>query len=139
MDQRCPQPSPAPSDFSLDDLLQLKEKLKGYDPENGNRNEQLDEDKKRLDEMFQRLEQDKAKHDQIFKELDERNKQLDEKIKQERRDTANKVIIVSQSYTVNKLILLLREFSPNFEDHLKKPIKDYRFLQDGHIFSPRIG
>ncbi|KAK2957216.1 hypothetical protein BLNAU_7810 [Blattamonas nauphoetae] len=36
------------------------EKLKGYDPENGERDEQLDEDRKRLDEMFHRLHDQKA-------------------------------------------------------------------------------
>ncbi|KAK2963962.1 hypothetical protein BLNAU_1039 [Blattamonas nauphoetae] len=71
MEPSYSQPSPAPSDFSLDDLLQLIEKLEGNDFENGERNKHLDEDRKRLDEMFQRLQHDKAKQTQIFNQMNE--------------------------------------------------------------------
>ncbi|KAK2957246.1 hypothetical protein BLNAU_7840 [Blattamonas nauphoetae] len=140
MESSCPQPSPAASDFSLDDLFQLMEKLKGYDPENGERNEQLDEDRKRLDEMFHRLQHDKAKHDQIFKELDERNRQLDEKKKQRQRERAyernrniNTCIDDSQSHTVTLIKSILRKYSPNWTARLNNPNSTFSLLADGHI------
>ncbi|KAK2957218.1 hypothetical protein BLNAU_7812 [Blattamonas nauphoetae] len=113
MEPSCPQPGPAPSDFSNDDYLQLMEKLKGYNPENGERDEQLDEDRKRFNEMLHRLQHDKAKLDQIFSQLDERNHQRqrekaklrqerEERIQQQQREQAEREERIRQLDEENK-------------------------------------
>ncbi|KAK2956399.1 hypothetical protein BLNAU_8622 [Blattamonas nauphoetae] len=162
MEPSCPQPSPAPCDFSLDDFLRLMEKLEGCDPENGETNIQLDKDRKRLAEMLHRLQHDQAKHDQIFQQmneiiqqiqretaklrretselkertrrLDEENKQRERKRMDERNTNINKCIEDSQSHTVTLIKSILRKFSPNWIARLNDPNRTFSLLADGHVF-----
>ncbi|KAK2947461.1 hypothetical protein BLNAU_17611 [Blattamonas nauphoetae] len=116
------------------------EKLKGYHPENGERNKQLDEDRKRLDEMFKRLQHDKAKYDQIFQQMNEIIRQLQEENKQRQKERAyernrniNTCIEDSQSHTVTLIKSILRNFSPNWIARLSYPNSTFLLLADGHI------
>ncbi|KAK2957254.1 hypothetical protein BLNAU_7848 [Blattamonas nauphoetae] len=116
------------------------EKLQGYNPTNGGRDEKLDEDQKRLDEMFHRLQHDKAKSAQISHQMNERIRQQQNERAERERERADKrnanintCIMDSQSHTVTLIKSILRKFSLNWNARLNDPNSTFSLLADGHI------
>ncbi|KAK2944830.1 hypothetical protein BLNAU_20227 [Blattamonas nauphoetae] len=123
---------------AINELVRLEVNLVDHDPNDEGRDKQLDVDQAQYDQILGSLKQQKVPlrviRSEIAKRLKEILAELKEKLKRKQQSEANNTIVDSQSYTITLTKSILRDFSPHFKDHLKKPINTFRFLQDGHIF-----
>ncbi|KAK2947500.1 hypothetical protein BLNAU_17586 [Blattamonas nauphoetae] len=137
------QPIPAVSEFELDELVRLIVALDGYNPQRNGRNEQLDRDQERKEEIFNKYRDKGANDNDIYQQIiNHLTKKLilqDHMIKQQQRDNANQNIVDSQSQTINLIRKILRKIYPDLKLTLKHPKNKkepnvpFLLLNDGHI------
>ncbi|KAK2957215.1 hypothetical protein BLNAU_7809 [Blattamonas nauphoetae] len=142
------QDTPAIDDNTLDEIIKLRKSLKKNRPKENVTNEQYNQDKAHLEQIYDELirkrnftmeeidKQIKTRKQQIYDSFFDdkaKKKKEEEAKKQEQQEKTNEDIIKAQSQTINMIGKALQQYSPSWIARLSNHIKDFLLFKDGHI------